>query len=84
MRSPGKLVRPEPTVLEGDFLEAANLQSGPVLDGPYELAGLYQRIVRTCIQLGVASPEALHVQLAPFEVLQVHVGDFQFATSRRF
>jgi hypothetical protein len=67
MRSPGKLVRPKPTVLEGDFLEAANLQSGPVLDGPYELAGFHKRIVRTRIEPGVASAEAFHVTSRRFE-----------------
>ena len=60
-RQPGGV---DPALLVGDFLDARDLQTLPVLDGLHEIGRLQQRIVRARVQPGRAAAQALDVQRA--------------------
>ena len=74
----------DPSLAEGDFLGAGDLQSLALLDGGDELAGFEQTVVGAGIEPGVTAAHDLDVELAFFEVEAVEVGDLEFATWRGF
>ena len=77
-----ELLRGDPTLAEGDFFEAGDLEALALLDGGDELAGFEQAVVGAGVEPGVAAAEDLDVELASVEVEAVEVGDFQFAARR--
>src|SRR6185436_2334074 len=77
-----KLGGVDPTLLEGDLLDAADAQALALFDGAYELPGLDQAVMGAGVEPGEAAAKDFHAQLAGLEIEAVEVGDLQFAARR--
>lgn len=67
---------------KGDFLEAGDFQTLPLLQGLDEIRGLQQCVGRSGIEPGRASPEAFDMKQSIVEVLTIEIGYFQLAPRR--
>ena len=79
-----ELVRRDPSLAEGDALQAGHLQALPFLDHLDEGARLAQRVVRARVQPSKAASQRLHLQLPVLEEALVHRRDLQLTACRRF
>src|SRR5690606_23863524 len=70
---------PDPTLIESDFIRAADLQALPLLQRPYELASVEEAAMRTGIEPSKATSEPLHGQCLLCQVHFQQSRDFKFA-----
>jgi len=73
-----QLIGRDPTLAEGNLLQAGNLQALTVFDDVDELGGLDQGVVRARVQPGRAAAEQLNMELASLEIEAIEVRDLQF------
>ena len=69
-----------PTLTEGDALQAGYLQALALLNHFDEGRGLGEAVVRTGIEPGKSAAKGLHAQLAILKEALVHAGNLQLAT----
>ena len=65
--------------LEGDLLDAGDLQALALLDRLHEGRGVEQRVARAGVEPGKAAAQAFDVQAAVLEIEPVEVGDLELA-----
>src|SRR4051812_37684597 len=82
-REPGKLLVVDVALAIGDLLDAADLESLPLLDDPDEVAGLHQGGEAPGVQ--PCRPLRQHTDLegTAAQVLEVDVGDLQLTPGAR-
>ena len=78
-----ELFRRQIAHMQGDLLEAGDLQALAVLEGLHEGRGLEQRIGRAGVEPGESAAEPFDVQGVVLEIDAVEVGDLVLATRAR-
>ena len=79
-----QLISADPSVQICDFFQASNLTMLMLLDSLYEVGGIHQALMCTCIQPSKALTQQFYIQGAVFQINTVQIGNFQFTTGRRF
>ena len=79
-----QLILADPSVQTCDFFQAGNLTMLMLLDSLYEVSGIHQALMCTCIQPSEALTQQLYIQGTVFQINTVQIGNFQFTTGRRF
>lgn len=75
-----QLILADPSVQICDFFQASNLTMLMLLDSLYEVGGIHQALMCTCIQPSEALTQQFYIQGAVFQINTVQIGNFQFTT----
>lgn len=73
-----------PAVQICDFFQAGNLTMLMLLDSLYEVSGIHQTLVCTCVQPSKALTQQFYIQGTILQIDAVQIGDFEFTTRRWF
>ena len=73
----------DPAQAIGNFFGTGDLEPLTLLDRLNEDRGFDQRVVRPRVKPRESPAQNLGPQLAPLQILAIHIGDFQLAARRR-
>src|SRR5690606_8115579 len=79
-----KLIRVDPPAIKCDLLGTRNFHALPFFQALNECRGFDQAVGSTGIKPGKSATELFDTKLTLFQIMVIHIGDLQFASSRWF